>query len=67
MVYLQLKKGGEYLTNQIIQNIKDYITEEKSQLLDEAECVNIVDRMNILIGDEMSYLGSFDNLDLYET
>ncbi len=54
------------MTNQILQSIKSYIAEEKLQL-DEAERVNIINRMNILIGDGMSYLGSFENLDLYET
>lgn len=54
------------MTNQILHNIKAYITTE-SQFLDSVECNDIVNKINVLINDEMSCLRNIDNLDLYET
>ncbi len=66
MDYL-LIKGGKYLINQILHNIKTYITEEKAQFLDNSECNNIINELNILFGSEVSHLTNFEEIDLYET
>ncbi len=55
------------MTNQILHNIKTYITEEKAQFLDNSECNNIINELNILFGSEVSHLTNFEEIDLYET
>ena len=61
------KRGGEYLTNQILYNIKSYIAEEKPHFSDNIECEDILNKISNLINDEISVLTNFEDLDLYET